>query len=745
MKIEEYITESNNSETIIVDGKYFSNLKEKMLAKFIKQPNPEERVKKLEDNAKDIFLKITKLEKNKTRNLLLVGKVQSGKTSNMQMALSLAFDNGYNLMVLYGGYDNTLLDQAINRFGNEAFKKPDSMSDDDARSKWVNIFTTRPGLGYPLNALDEDTVEEIIDNGGKIIIICLKSPDNIAKVNEVLSRLNLDKIKSLIFDDEGDQASLNNEFRKDGKSPTYDKICEMKKILSWPPYLSVTATPQALVFSPKTSELKPQMLQLIYPGEGYTGLGEFHLNDDRLIDVDDDIDSYLEMNPPKLSPSLWESLFTYFITSAILLKRGILEKTQMIVHFDKLTKKHEQIYNLIKNYIDSIRENIKNNQVSTLDNKLKKMEAIFNNPLIINSSVKGNLEFKDIKEELIKILKKVYPALMNGKGKDTMAGLDWKKWQVRIGADLLQRGVSFDELVTTYFTRWPKGKSNMDTQIQRARWLGYRTKYFDYCHVFTTSDIEYMFSRLAEIEDDLWAQMLEVEDKSMTLDDIIVDADPRLRPSRRSAADYSIKTFGRRWLNQSIALSNADLIDSNNEVIINIIKKYNFEPISDGATNLDPNRETGYRARIDYSDFCKLVNETTDIFTNEPFGGTEKLTRIAGDYSIDMILLWRYKNVDLNVKDKEIIKEGIRTRGFKVVGNDIRVSALQQGADKTDVEKRKYLGDAKVYSDSKALTIQVSPILPRTDKSPDVMKGKFQFMYSIRVPKAVSVYTKGDE
>lgn len=29
-------------------------------------------------------------------------------------------------------------------------------------------------------------------------------------------------------------------------------------------------------------------------------------------------------------------------------------------------------------------------------------------------------------------------------------------------------------------------------------------------------------------------------------------------------------------------------------------------------------------------------------------------------------------------------------------------------------------------------------------KSPDIMRGKFQFMYSIRVPKAVSVYTKGD-
>lgn len=174
------------------------------------------------------------------------------------------------------------------------------------------------------------------------------------------------------------------------------------------------------------------------------------------------------------------------------------------------------------------------NSKRIVNNKLAKMEFIFNDSRIIGEGVKGDLKFEDIRGELITVLRKVYPALMNGKGKDTMAGLEWKKWQIRIGADLLQRGVSFDELVTTYFTRWPKGKSNMDTQIQRARWLGYRTKYFDYCHVFTTSSIEYMFSRLAEIEDDLWTQMLEVEDKNKTLDDIIVDADPKLRPSRRT-------------------------------------------------------------------------------------------------------------------------------------------------------------------------------------------------------------------
>lgn len=204
-------------------------------------------------------------------------------------------------------------------------------------------------------------------------------------------------------------------------------------------------------------------------------------------------------------------------------------------------------------------------------------------------------------------------------------------------------------------------------------------------------------------EDDLWTQMLEVEDKNKTLDDIIVDADPKLRPSRRSAADYSVKTFGRRWFNQSIALSNNELIVSNNNVLLNLVNKYEFSPITAGSTELAPTRVTGYKARISFKEFSELILKTNGIFENEPFGSCEKLLRIAEEYPIDMVLFWDKNKIDLTIADKEKIKDDIRTRGFKVVGNDIRVSALQQGADKTDEKLRKYNGDAKVYVDEKII------------------------------------------
>ena len=69
-KVEEYVTETNEANSIIVDGKYFNSLKEKMFAKFSRQPNPEERVRKLEDNAKEIFFKIRNLETGSESTLI---------------------------------------------------------------------------------------------------------------------------------------------------------------------------------------------------------------------------------------------------------------------------------------------------------------------------------------------------------------------------------------------------------------------------------------------------------------------------------------------------------------------------------------------------------------------------------------------------------------------------------------------------------------------------------------------------
>ena len=71
-------------------------------------------VQNIVETYKSIQLQLA--DPNKNNNVLLVGKVQSGKTSNLEMLTALAFDNGYNILFIYGGYDTSLLKQTTDRF-----------------------------------------------------------------------------------------------------------------------------------------------------------------------------------------------------------------------------------------------------------------------------------------------------------------------------------------------------------------------------------------------------------------------------------------------------------------------------------------------------------------------------------------------------------------------------------------------------------------------------------------------------
>lgn len=753
-KAEEYeIVKTDSDEPIKLDGKYFKDVKEKLLAKFRKQPDPERRVQMIVDNAIDTFKKIRHLQSLPTgqRNLLMVGKVQSGKTSNMQAALALAFDNGYNSAIIYGGYDSVLLDQAINRFKDEAFKKPNWMSDDAAKTEWVNIISTRKDDPYCLESLDEDGIDEILEDGGKLIFICMKKstgkgskkpPQHIDKLNEFFKTIDVEKLKPIIFDDEGDQASLNNEYRANDMSSTYSAIVDMKDILHNPPYLSVTATPQALVFQYDTSKLDPKDLKLIHPGEGYTGLNYFHSGDAiNIVTISDDMEDALTVN--KLPSSLWDAFYSYVITSAILKKKGVMDRTQMIIHFDEHTSKHNEVYDKLDTYLKQFQDNIKNAQITTIERKLKLFEKVFDDENLITDEVKGKLSFDDIKDEILYVLRKAYVALQNGPGKETMLKLERKRYQIRIGAALLQRGVSFDYLITTYFTRWPKNSTNMDTQIQRARWLGYRTSYFPYCQVFTTDTIAQTFADMRNVEDDMWSQMSEVEAGQKKISDILVLAPEstktKIRPSRRSASDYEIRIFGHKWHNQAYAIADNRMIEDNNNAFNELYLKHEeeLEPTTAGS---NVGETTAWHCEISFDDFIQFLTKTDNIFDRNPFGDIDQIVKAAKTHKVDLVVFWDPRNVD--VKEKRFLKD-TRSRKFTLNDEGYRVTNLHEGERPKDKEIKTYLGDDEVITDQDALTVQVFPIWckAKTEKENDI-NGKFQYMYSLRFPTAVAMFSR---
>lgn len=152
-----------------------------------------------------------KNDPQKNNNVLLVGKVQSGKTSNLEMITALSFDNGFNMVIIYGGYDKELLQQCVDRF-SDTF---DTENDDNDDAPY--LFDSNRDLSF----INDVFIDNAIEEKRPIIICVMKRPTHLNRVNSFLSSVDTSKINAFIIDDEGDQASLNTK-----------KIClRMKKVI----------------------------------------------------------------------------------------------------------------------------------------------------------------------------------------------------------------------------------------------------------------------------------------------------------------------------------------------------------------------------------------------------------------------------------------------------------------------------------------------------------------------------------
>lgn len=659
-------------------------------------------------------------DEDKNNNILLVGKVQSGKTSNLEMFTALALDNGYNMVVIYGGYDNTLLSQTKDRF-TKTFDIPNDINYSESSPV---IFSSDDNV---IMAVDDEIIEDLLDSEKPIFIISMKRPNALNKVNNLLNRIDKTELKAFIIDDEGDQASLNTKKnKKEDVSATYDSICKMKDHLGDPLYLSVTATPQALVFLDEYSRLRPDSIRLITPGKGYCGADAYHLYDKDVIEIIDENDQN-DLSNGLFAESLREAIMHYIISSAIMHIRGFTT-SEMIVHSHRNVSDHSTIYKMVDSYSHTLKNTLKYNDLETLEIYKKEFEKVYLK--MFKEEVINQYEFDSVWDVICKhILKRVNTILKNSTGEQTQAVENMRKHKIYIGGDLLQRGVTFPNLVTTYFSRWAKDGGNMDTNLQRARWFGYREKYIDICKIFTTSEISREFTNLSEIETDLWEQFRVIEEGEMKIEDILLKAeDTNQKPTRRSVASYNTVSFKNRWILQRVGIFDVNQVKNNNQLIEELLNNFSFNDTSVGRKD---GRKTAEYAWIKKEKLSDLINHIQAVFDMEPFE-RKPLKDLIENYEKIPVLI---------MKDD---KKEIRKRSFY---QDNKIYALQQGADNVDHEKAIYQGDRHVIIDNNKVNIQIHKILPirinNNTKDKKESKEYIQYMFAIYVPKDNKYFVRG--
>lgn len=552
---------------IIIDGEEIEKLRRKKISEVT-----EEEWVRIRDTAARMLVNCPDPGgENESTTGLALGKIQSGKTLSYTTLIALAVDNGYRISVVLAGTKNTLLEQNFTRL---------------CRDLEVTSMLNITPFKNP-NPQDEEVINYVLQSGGHVLIVVLKHQTRINRVRHILSSPELREYPTIIIDDEGDEASLNTQFRRGNVSTIYNSILNLRRSLLKYSYIAYTATPQANLLIPGIDALSPDYGVLIQPGDNYCG-GSVFFGDDRdryvrAVNADES-----EVNRETGIPEGLKRAIATFIVGGVLrhfLKTRVLHS--MLIHNSNLTADHVWLEGSVRSLIAlwkdilTLPENDPSHQ--TL------LELFLSAYTDLITTVDNPPTWEQVKQKLSsEILVEVWMVNSLPLGKDIVGTPFRLPNNIIVGGNMLGRGVTIPGLAVTYITRRAIKDTNADTMEQRARWFGYKQEYLDICRIFLTSRLINDYTELLRHEDDFWEAISRNERQGLSIRDwprlFSLDTRLRLRPTRSSIANF--KQFrGHGWEIQRKIIVGPDIADEN----LSLIRE--FFRTNQGETQLFANTE----------------------------------------------------------------------------------------------------------------------------------------------------------
>jgi len=407
------------------------------------------RLKKLRDKKIDTSCieqavegAVQNISQDKSRSFVVYGEPQSGKTEMMIALTARLLDAGHQIIIHLLNDSLQLLEQNLDRF-------------------------QRSGLSpSPCN------FSEILDPAIEIgkeerIIFCKKNASDLQKLIDKINHIG----KKIIIDDEADYATPNAKVNKGTKTRINHLIETLLKKEGV--YIGVTATPARLDLN-NTFQNDHEMWVDFPPHKRYSGQDvffplapdeplKFSLN--TLSDTGDD---------PKLCR---EALFRFLVNVAHLnlhpeINDGI-KHYSFLVHTSGKKIDHKSDYQAIQKVF------------GVLSNKSHKDYIRYIKQVGDIAAQKYPGEEYDIANYILQNIGCKNIVVMNsdkqGEIKNYKSATDPSSlFTIVIGGNIVSRGVTFDNLLSMYFTRDVKHKLQQDTYIQRARMFGSRGDYLPY-------------------------------------------------------------------------------------------------------------------------------------------------------------------------------------------------------------------------------------------------------------------------
>lgn len=500
---------------------------------------------------------------------LVVGDVQAGKTSNYIAVLAKAIDIGYKNIVVLAGMTNDLRKQTQERIDlgllgyvsekklkhgviQKGFKGRaiQSRTDSDPHGD----FKIGASTGF-INFNGEDCNLFVLKKNVSILTNLLKELMSFRQLhcnNELISS------PLILIDDEADSASIN------GKQVVYDpftskpvspqevdpsavnkKIRAILSCFSRSAYIGYTATPYANIFGVPSIELEKKtankdgsvelvgedlfprnyIYRLMPPKNYYGPERVFGLDDnssdrmpivlemDKLFPEDFVKEESKKKKTFILQPnpkSLQYAIDCFVLAATIRELRGLKNKhNSMLVHVDRLTAKHEDLFDWTEKYVKSIQElfqigtqeqqrvffeKIKKTWTDEFKEKSERIKKLTDDDGLIA------IPWDEIQKNIPSTIKKIVVLIVNGKNPQSV--LEYSKYPegrtvIAVGGDKLARGLTLEGLSISYFLRASK---MYDSLAQMGRWFGFRDGYIDVCRLMSITTIIKDFEEIAIAE-----------------------------------------------------------------------------------------------------------------------------------------------------------------------------------------------------------------------------------------------------
>lgn len=481
---------------------------------------------------------------------LVVGHVQSGKTANMAGLISMAADYRWNLFVVLTGTLENLRVQTSKRLVGDLFRH-------DGNVSWKAI--EHPSKNSPYGARAQD-MQFDAGRRDRHLVVCLKNP---ARLRHLIAwikahQLGMSQMRLVVIDDEADQAGINsNDVSKAERTVINRLILELIGLpLQCVNYVAFTATPAA-------NFLNEGLGDTLYPKDFIAALPQadehfgpvqifgYAENEKEPLGIvrevsDRDLEQVGRLHKGEnltLPHALEESLIWYLCCVAVMRLSGAAKPVSMLIHTSARQLHHEcmseavqaalkmwskygddQLAHTFRPVWDRVSSNLDVEQFAerfpdygrlselrelpTFDSFFAEIQTLLDTVTAIQLDEDlertyhrgihvcvDNCANNGVTDEN-EVRRLFYP--------DAAQGLNFCTAFIVIGGGTLSRGLTIENLVSTFFLR---GSAQADSLMQMGRWFGYRKGYELLPRIWMSDDTraKYEFMTVAEEElrDDL--------------------------------------------------------------------------------------------------------------------------------------------------------------------------------------------------------------------------------------------------